>query len=46
MACIVKSIGIFVVDISVAADQKDLSHKVTNLMDSQSAFKSIETLVS
>src|ERR1700678_4696399 len=37
-ACVVESIGIFVADISVVADRKDLSHDITNLMDSQSSL--------
>jgi len=40
MACVVDSIGDFVVDISIVADQKDLSHDDTSLIDSQSALLS------
>jgi hypothetical protein len=40
MACVVESIGVLVADISVVAARKDLSHDVTNLMDSQSALQS------
>ena len=40
MACVVESIGDFVVDISVVAERKDLSHDATSLMDSQSALLS------
>jgi hypothetical protein len=40
IACVVESIGTFVADISVVAAQKDLSHDVTNLMDSQSVLLS------
>ena len=40
MACVVDSIGDFVVDISVVADRKDLSHDDTSLIDSQLALLS------
>jgi len=40
MACVVDSIGDFVVDISVVADRNDLSHDATSFIDSQSALLS------
>jgi len=40
MAWTVDSIGDFVVDISVVAARKDLSHDDTSLIDSQSALLS------
>jgi len=42
MACVVESIGVLVADISVVVDWKDLSHDVTNLMESQSALLSLK----
>jgi hypothetical protein len=43
IACVVKSIGTFVADISVVAALKDLSQDVTNLIDSQSVLLSSNT---
>ena len=40
MAWVVDSIGDFVADISVVAEQNDLSHDAMSLMDSQSALLS------